>query len=63
MENPNWLTRQNTSLCLMKEAAFQADTEKEIQKGNTDIFSQVSKGKYLEKLIKQGTDTYKCGKL
>lgn len=38
MENPNWLTRQNTSLCLMKEAAFQADTEKEIQKGNTDIF-------------------------
>lgn len=61
MEIPNWLTMQNISLCVMKEAAFQADIGK-IQKGSTEIFLVSNEGKYLEELKMQGIENYKCGK-
>lgn len=63
MEILNWLTRQNISLCLMKEAAFQADSEREIQKGNTD-FSQISKKEentFFEEMKNKGQRTVSVG--
>lgn len=50
MEILNWLTSQNISLCLMKEAAFQADSEREIQKGNTEIFLKSQRKKKIPSL-------------